>query len=549
MWAAGSSTRLRQTIAPDLYRRNAFRVAGIGVDATARQIRRRGEHLRAVRRLGGSPPPAGPLPLAPPPDADAVDQALARLRVVESRLVDEFFWFWPESIEGDDDPLAALAGGDVRSARARWAATGDAGAMHNLAVLSHALALDAELADPTAGAGGELWDEAYRWWLATWRSDEFWRLFALRVAALRHPAFGADTVEEFRRDLPLVLAAINAMLGAEAIERGATEAVAARHWALAGHSAIPPAARRAAVRVGTDGLFTRISAECDRTVAVVLATPVAGRGAGVALHERTAPLLRALAVAGSSGAAGAHDSVARRLLECAVLYHNALPPKGKDWPGVGEVVGLAAGLARGSSTVDYVRLNKAIVDDELLELARQEKQRQAVAAFEARKAAAEAAERAAAEARSHGYRAEVSYDRAIREGRARAESEGPARTEAARNEPARSGSARSEAARVDSPPAVEPVEEWAQRPPLDAGELKATLYDVTRLGRICMYCGAAADPKHVATVPVQRQRERTTLAVPRCGACAQGHNKIHWGRKAALARPVQGLLRDGWEAG
>src|SRR5207237_3361496 len=97
---------------------------------------------------GGVEQPRGPLALVPAPDVDAVRHAIERLRDPETRLVDEFFWFWPETsaTETPDEALTALDRGDVAAARKRWqaAAPGAGVAVHNLAVLAHLLALDLE---------------------------------------------------------------------------------------------------------------------------------------------------------------------------------------------------------------------------------------------------------------------------------------------------------------------------------------------------------------------------------------------------------------------
>src|SRR5207237_1230989 len=87
---------------------------------------------------GGVEQPRGPLALVPAPDVDAVRHAIERLRDPETRLVDEFFWFWPETsaTETPDEALTALDRGDVAAARKRWqaATTGAGVAVDQLAV-------------------------------------------------------------------------------------------------------------------------------------------------------------------------------------------------------------------------------------------------------------------------------------------------------------------------------------------------------------------------------------------------------------------------------
>src|SRR5437868_8517251 len=140
---------LVRALTPDLYRVNAFRMAQLPATASQRDISRRLEKLTMLTKLGGGVElPRGPLSLQPAPDLDAVRHAVERLRDPETRLVDEFFWFWPETpaAETPDEALAALDRGDVAAARKRWQAVAPGGgtAVHNLAVLAHLLALDLE---------------------------------------------------------------------------------------------------------------------------------------------------------------------------------------------------------------------------------------------------------------------------------------------------------------------------------------------------------------------------------------------------------------------
>jgi len=96
---------------PAIYRQNAFRALALPVDSTSQRLLRHADSLRISTKLGGIEPALqGPLLLSPLPVADEVNQFVQRYRDPQIRLIDEFFWFWPEEFgkSSDDEALAAL---------------------------------------------------------------------------------------------------------------------------------------------------------------------------------------------------------------------------------------------------------------------------------------------------------------------------------------------------------------------------------------------------------------------------------------------------------
>lgn len=83
----------------DLFRHNAFRITGLAVDATAREVIRHADKLKMLLELGQEPHAKNNAhPLDPPPTIDEIREAIQKIKDPEKRLIDEFFWFWPGRI-------------------------------------------------------------------------------------------------------------------------------------------------------------------------------------------------------------------------------------------------------------------------------------------------------------------------------------------------------------------------------------------------------------------------------------------------------------------
>ena len=136
----------------DLFRKNAFRITGLSVDATAREEARHNDKIKQLAELGKDPHSQdAAFPIKPSPGLDEIREAIQKLKDPEKRFLDEFFWFWPEEHgQSKSDPaFQALAKGDSNSAIEIWSAkekstTDGSVAAHNLALVYHILALDWE---------------------------------------------------------------------------------------------------------------------------------------------------------------------------------------------------------------------------------------------------------------------------------------------------------------------------------------------------------------------------------------------------------------------
>jgi hypothetical protein len=269
---------------PDLYRTNAFRITHLPPAATQRDVARRSERLQMAARLGSPAEQArGPIALQPAPDESTIREAFQRLRDPEARIVDEFFWFWPA--DSSDPAIAELERGDAAAARKIWGdQIGEAAvaviAHHNLAVLSHLIALDFEHKSlqegrPPDPLAARLRDQAWTSAWANWRKviddSAFWEVFRRRIRAHNEPQIPDLLADDFRRELPLALLGINAQLAVALAGKGLPFEVA-RHQALLRASKQDASDHDHAIRCALRPVRERIKMLCNT------ATPNDGQG-------------------------------------------------------------------------------------------------------------------------------------------------------------------------------------------------------------------------------------------------------------------------------
>src|SRR5262245_48144452 len=112
--ASASCRPLLDAATPELFRANAFRITGLPVDATTREITKHADRLKMMEELGqGDSAHAAAFALKPPPTVDQIRDAIQKLKDPERRIVDELFWFWPERFgkSASDPAICALAAG------------------------------------------------------------------------------------------------------------------------------------------------------------------------------------------------------------------------------------------------------------------------------------------------------------------------------------------------------------------------------------------------------------------------------------------------------
>ncbi|MEX1014924.1 MAG: hypothetical protein WDZ80_07250, partial [Candidatus Paceibacterota bacterium] len=239
---------LMEAAIPEIYRINAFRISGLNVNASTREISNQLQKNRMAEKYGNRTEiTESPLPILPPPDADQVRQALHRLRDPETRIIDEFFWFWPHSLETDqmDHALELLSRNDIKPAESMWLnpeakLTESNVSKHNLAILSHLLALDMEqngqlLPEEEIKMRDKYWKDSFKRWKSLLDHEGIWGRLMARVRQMDDPRLTTGFVKRLRETLPTSILQINALLALKAAESG-NEKEAKRHLNLINNS-------------------------------------------------------------------------------------------------------------------------------------------------------------------------------------------------------------------------------------------------------------------------------------------------------------------------
>jgi len=348
-------------VTPLLYRENAFRVLGLSTVVEGAEATRRQKRLRMLEKVGATTPrsPAGVLPLKPPPDSDAIRRAGHRLHDMQSRLVDELFWFWPmSSARADgDEGYELLEAGDIAGAHRAWSSVQPdeedwPAAIHNLAVLNHAMALDIERATATEGSLGnkvdslrdQYWASALESWVTCIDDERTWAYLDLRAEALddrRLPSF----VCRFRKALPAALLRINVLLAIRAA-RAKDAAGATRHGGYVRASGFNPHMAVRMIEHELSPLIDQLHRICDPIPARSDAVPSEGASLAHGVIRDCDQLLECISVLSGTrhhSTQTACDLVASTVRRCTIDYGNATG----DWDECAELLDKSVKLALG----------------------------------------------------------------------------------------------------------------------------------------------------------------------------------------------------------
>jgi len=226
-WKDPECKALMEAVSAAIFRNNAFRISGLAVDATTREIHKHVDRLRIMEELGqGQCCHNSVFALRPPPTVDQIRQTLRRLSDPETRIVDEFFWFWPEEFGNSraDAAIQALLGGDCDTASKIWTAresnpTTGTTAMHNVAIMWHLTALErahytegAEVDSSQCDILNETWCQSMKRWHQLMDDDLLWEKLSARIRQIDDPRLPTGFSRRMRRAFPLALAKMHAEL-------------------------------------------------------------------------------------------------------------------------------------------------------------------------------------------------------------------------------------------------------------------------------------------------------------------------------------------------
>lgn len=219
----------------NIYRENLFRITGLPIDATQKQAKRRVDELKMLQEAGQlHGVHSAAFALDPAPSLDQIRDAVQRLDEPEHRLIDEFFWFWPESFgnSASDPALLAISKGDSSSAYEIWLAAEkhpEHGyvATHNIAIMFHLIALDwtqyhiaSEIDSEREGKIRGYWDEGVKKWEITASDERLWDALKLRIRSLNDARLTTGFARRMCDTLPEALDKINAEAAIKFAEQG-----------------------------------------------------------------------------------------------------------------------------------------------------------------------------------------------------------------------------------------------------------------------------------------------------------------------------------------
>ena len=234
------SQHLLEACTPDLYNGNVFRITGLPVYASEKEIKRAAEKQKMLDELGVKGETGStPFPLPSSPSSDRIKAAMSRLKMPEARVIDELFWFWPLDEFRNDLGYQSFIKGQTDDAFSHWTnetmGEKDGIAIHNIAVMFHLTAMDwsnYQLSQDVSPERTEkiqnYWKEAHERLKLLRQNEQFWTAFKDRIIDLNEPMLTSGFVRRIIETFQVGIASIHAEFALRFLENGKRK-IAAEH--------------------------------------------------------------------------------------------------------------------------------------------------------------------------------------------------------------------------------------------------------------------------------------------------------------------------------
>jgi hypothetical protein len=361
---------------PLVYVHNAFRISGLAVDASARDIKRRIDDLKHAEELGDAEAEhTHAFALEPPPTLEHIREAARRLQDPERRIIEEFFWFWPIEWGGGraDHSLTALSNGDKDTAFKTWSSALSNGngaspvvAKHNLAVMYQLVALDSEqlaleddLSPDQHQTIAKYWRTSFKWWEDLTADEMFWSLISDRIRMMDDPRLTTGFARRMRTTFPEALDKINAMLAVAFFEKGKLD-LGRNHvtYMLETHQGLDDVPKTLAIV--TKPLKTRVESSVEKArTAAQRAPKKAAQGAHDLLNAVAEPIkiIQMILPSSDHERIDLCDSVAETCLTCQIAFARET----KDWAASLQLLDSAKVYAASQETKARIEENRITV--------------------------------------------------------------------------------------------------------------------------------------------------------------------------------------------
>ena len=222
--------RLEEFAQISLYRTNAFQILQLPVWSSAREINKR-QQMAEIASRTGAPLSHGPgcyVALRNTVETSEIGKIVRDIQDPLTRLFHEFFWIWVNSTDSPPKNLSGLAGltRQIEYWKLKEESDETGYAIHNLAVLTHAAALELEQYMIANGSKPELAVQAKEFWAATYtywhnvqENDKFWDLVIARIREIDDPQLTTGSARRLRAALPGFLLCLHARLFIQLIEQ------------------------------------------------------------------------------------------------------------------------------------------------------------------------------------------------------------------------------------------------------------------------------------------------------------------------------------------